>query len=369
MKINFLGEKNSIQRKLFHYFIAAVVVIIIFSLIGFQLLVDNNTLHEIIQIIDNEVKIEQAQSIIKRGVFILLLNTVVVSAVVMLITKKTVLDPLKTITEATKKVAKGDFDIELETKRKDEVGELTNNFNLMVKDLDNIEELQKDFMDNVSHEIKTPISSIQGFAKMLERDDLTKEKRKEYSQIIIEESSRLLNLSNNMLKLSKLEHQNKILNKTQINISEQIRKVIVLLEKKWSEKNITFNVDMEEKYFEGDEELMFQVWTNLIDNSIKFSNPNSDIDISLKEDTNWLLVEIKDYGKGMKEEEIKKVFNKFYQIDKSHSSEGFGLGLPITKRIIELSDGQLEIKSKENKGTTIIVKLPIYKSNNKIIVK
>lgn len=369
METKFFGEKKSIQRKLFEYFIIVVIIIIVFSILGFDLLVDNETLHEIMQIIDNEVKIEEAEGIIRRAIFILLLNIVVMSIVVMVITKKTVLSPLKTITEATKQVAKGNFDIELETKREDEVGELTNNFNSMVKELNNIEDLQKDFIDNVSHEIKTPISSIQGFAKMLAQSDLSEEKRKEYSNIIIEESGRLLNLSNNMLKLSKLQHQNKILNKENVNISEQIRKVIVLLEKKWSEKNITFNVDLEEKYFEGDEELLFQMWTNLIDNSIKYSDPNSNIDINIKEENNEIAVEIKDYGKGMKEEEIKKIFNRFYQIDKSHSGDGFGLGLPIAKRIIELSEGKLEIKSKEGEGTSMIVKLPVQKTNNKIVVK
>ena len=246
---------------------------------------------------------------------------------------------------------------------------LVDNFNKMVKDLGSIECLQKEFIDNVSHEIKTPISSIQGFAELLKDDNLTKEEREEYTNIIIEESNRLLNLSTNMLKLSKLQNQNKIVKKDQVDIAEQIRKAITLLEPKWSKKEITFNVSLQEKYFFGDEELIFQVWVNLIENAIKYSNENSKIDVTMSSNAKDIRVQIRDYGRGMNKENTKKIFSRFYQIDKSHSQEGNGLGLAIVKRIIELSNGKIEVDSEENVGTIITVILPVEKETNKILIK
>ncbi len=268
-----------------------------------------------------------------------------------------------------KRLLLGDYDIELETKREDEIGELTHNFNKMTKGLKSTENLQKEFINNVSHEIKTPISSIEGFAKLLKDKNLSDEEREEYSNIIVEESERLASLTGKMLKLAKLHNQDRIINKQEILVAEQIRKVISLLEPKWSEKNIKINVSLEENVFLGDEELIFQVWINLLENAIKFSKTNGEIDIKLFQENNQITVIIKDYGIGMKEDEIEKVFERFYQIDKSHSEEGSGLGLAIVKRIIELSEGKIEIKSKENKGTTITVKLPISsEKNNKIVI-
>lgn len=280
------------------------------------------------------------------------------------------LQPMKQINEATKKVTAGDYDIELETKREDEIGELTQNFNKMTKGLQSIENLQKEFINNVSHEIKTPISSIQGFAKLLKDKNLSDEEREEYSNIIIEESERLTNLTGKMLKLAKLHNQDRIINKQEILIEEQLRKAISLLDPKWTEKGIKINVSFEENIFLGDEELIFQVWINLLENAIKFSKPNGKIDVKVSHQNNDIIVTIKDYGVGMQEDEIEKAFERFYQIDKSHSEEGSGLGLAIVKRIIELSDGKIEIESKENKGTTVIVKLPKpSEKNNKIIIE
>ena len=198
---------------------------------------------------------------------------------------------------------------------------------------------------------------------------MTREEREEYTNIIIEESNRLLNLSTNMLKLSKLQNQNKIVKKDQVDIAEQIRKAITLLEPKWSKKEITFNVSLQEKYFFGDEELIFQVWVNLIENAIKYSNENSKIDVTMSSNDKDIRVQIRDYGRGMNKENTKRIFSRFYQIDKSHSQEGNGLGLAIVKRIIELSNGKIEVDSEENVGTIITVILPVEKETNKILIK
>ena len=367
------GKKKSIQRSLTKDVCIAIIVVLILSIIGFYLFVNRETAERLIKInIENSEEIIDVLQIIQRCIIVLFCNTIIISFVFMKIASKKMLKPIEKLTEATKKVASGNFDVKLETTRQDEIAELTNNFNEMVKDLGSIEYLQKEFIDNVSHEIKTPISSIQGFAELLEDETLTQEERKEYSQIIKEETNRLLNISTNMLKLSKLQNQNKITQKEQIDVAEQIRKAISLLEPKWSEKEITFNVSMEEKYFYGDEDLIFQIWVNLIDNAIKFSKQKGKIDITLKEkkNENVLEVKIKDYGIGMDEEEKEKIFKRFYQIDKSHSEKGSGLGLAIVKRIVELSKGTIDVKSKKDAGTTMIVKLPIEKKDkDNILIK
>ena len=363
------GKKKSIQRTLIIDLIIAIVVVFVASTMGFYLLINNQTVEKLVQIeVTSNEDIIEILTIIRRAILLLLLNTIVISVIAMRITTKKMLQPIQKLKDATKKVASGNFNIKLETEREDEVGELTSNFNDMVKDLSSIESLQKEFIDNVSHEIKTPITSIQGFAELLESDDISKEEKKEYIGIIKEESNRLLNLTTNMLKLSKLQNQNRINNKEQIDITEQIRKALALLEPKWKEKEITFNISMEGKYFYGDEDLIFQVWINVIENAIKFSNKKGVIDINLIEKENWIEIKIKDYGIGMDENERKKIFTRFYQIDKSHSAKGSGLGLAIVKRIVELSNGKIDIKSEKNIGTEVIINLPIEKDKDKVLI-
>ena len=365
------GKRNSMQRSLMRSFIIALVLVAILTIIEFSVLVVPTMQDKLIEInIHDKEQIDSLIYITRKICGFAILNIVIISAVLVRINLKNIFRPIEQINEATKKVALGEYDIELETKREDEIGELTNNFNKMTRGLKSTENLQKEFINNVSHEIKTPVSSIEGFAKFLKDKNLTDEEREEYANIIIEEAKRLENLTGKILKLSKLNNQEIITNKQEIEVAEQIRKAISLLEPKWSKKDIKINVSLEEKIFLGDEDLIFQVWVNIIDNAIKFSNEGESIDIKVYEKDENINVEIKDHGIGMKEEELEKVYDRFYQIDRSHSREGSGLGLAIVKRIVELSEGKIEIKSKENKGTTVIVKLPVTsEKNNKIIIK
>lgn len=365
------GKRNSMQRSLMRSFIIALVLVAILTVIEFSVFVVPTMQDKLIEInIHDKEQIDSLIYITRKICGFVILNIVIISAVLVRINLKNIFRPIEQINEATKKVALGEYDIELETKREDEIGELTNNFNKMTHGLKSTENLQKEFINNVSHEIKTPVSSIEGFAKFLKDKNLTDEEREEYANIIIEEAKRLENLTGKILKLSKLNNQEIITNKQEIEVAEQIRKAISLLEPKWSKKDIKINVSLEEKTFLGDEDLIFQVWVNIIDNAIKFSNEGESIDIKVYEKDSNINVEIKDHGIGMKEEELEKVYDRFYQIDRSHSKEGSGLGLAIVKRIVELSEGKIEIKSKENKGTTVIVKLPVTsEKNNKIIIK
>ena len=354
------GKKNSIQRDLVIRFIISLILVIGISIAIFYLGINNSINDKLIDIhISSREQIEELLDIVRRSMFITIASVIVISVIMIQFATKKMLQPLRQLNEATKKVASGDFSVKLETKRQDEVAELTDNFNEMVKELKSIECLQEEFVNNVSHEIKTPISSIQGFAKLLEEDDLSKEERKEYSAIIKEEADRLLYLSTNMLKLAKLENQERLENTEEICVAEQIRRTISVLEPKWKEKNIKFNVSLKEDKIFGERDLLFQVWMNIIENSIKYSKQNGQIDIKMKTEENKIITEIKDNGQGISKEECEKIFDRFYQIDKTHSGKGAGLGLAIVKRIIELSNGSINVKSELNKGTIFTITLPI----------
>lgn len=270
------------------------------------------------------------------------------------------LKPLNELIDATREVSKGNFDVKAkELKHKFGVGELIRSFNIMTKELSSIEMFRKDFISNVSHEFKTPIASIRGFAKLLQNNNLAKAQREEYTNIIIAETSRLSHLSTNILRISKLDHQKIIERKTAFSLDEQIRRSILLLEYLWDKKDIAFNIHLEEISYIGDEELLQQIWVNLISNAINFSPARGTIDIELIQKDNNITCRIRDYGIGMTDEIKDRIFEKFYQGDKSHAQEGTGLGLPLVKRILELYDGKIHVESKPNEGTTFTVELPI----------
>lgn len=354
------GKRNSIQRKIITTATIYILIVIVITSLFFYLFIHKTVNMELVEIkIEHKEQAEELLGMSGKSIRLVIISILVATiGLIAYVTRKT-LNPVVKITEATKKVASGDFTIQLKTDRNDELGELTHNFNKMVRELNSIECLQKDFINNVSHEIKTPISSIQGFAKLLEADDLSPEERKEYSGIIKEEADRLLYLSTNMLRLAKLENQERLTKTEEVCVAEQIRRTISVLEPKAKEKNISFNVNLIEDKIHGEKELLFQVWMNIIENSIKYSNSNSKIDIKMQKEKNSLIVEIKDKGQGMTSEECNKIFDRFYQTDKTHSQKGVGLGLAIVKRIIELSKGKIEVESKINKGTKFIVTLPI----------
>ena len=227
----------------------------------------------------------------------------------------------------------------------------------MVSELDSVEILRDDFVNNFSHEFKTPIVSIKGFAEELKRNDLTEEERIKYLDIIIEESNRLAELSTNILNLSKIEKQTILTDKVKVNIGEQMRKVILVEMKKIEHKNIELNLEIDDVNAIVNEGLMEQVWINIIENAIKYSNQNGILDISVKNNGEEIIVKIKDNGIGIEEEELEHIFNKFYKIDKSASSPGNGIGLELAKKIVDLHEGKIEVKSKINEGTEFTIEL------------
>jgi signal transduction histidine kinase len=281
---------------------------------------------------------------------------IILGTVIIFLATITVVRPIKLISEASKKVAGGDFSIQLPIKGNTEVSELTRNFNLMVKELSANEYLHKEFVSNVSHEFKTPITSLKGYAKLLKCEDLPDDKRQEYADIIISESERLSNLSSKLLKLSELENEIIRNKREQFSLDEQIRDAILLLQNEWEKKNLELDVDMEEVTFKGYKELMALVWINLISNAIKYSGQGDLLKITLRQ-TDKITIEIRDSGIGMTKEDAGKIFRRFYKADKSRNSTGTGLGLSIVKKIIELHDGTIYVDSEPGKGSKFVVEL------------
>ncbi|MEG0774250.1 HAMP domain-containing sensor histidine kinase [Clostridium sp.] len=274
--------------------------------------------------------------------------------IILAVTK--VVKPIKELSRASKAVADGNFNVEVKVRGKDEVADLSRNFNLMVKELSTNEYLHKDFVSNVSHEFKTPITSLMGYAKLLKKEDLTSEERAEYADIIIYESQRLSKLSSSLLRLSQLENEVIRQNKNEFSLSEQIRDSILLLQNDWEKKNLELDLNLEEVDFIGDKELMYQVWVNLISNAIKYSKDNGYLKVNVKK-TDKITVEIIDNGIGMSKDEQVKIFLRFYKADKSRNNEGTGLGLSITKKIVELHHGTIQVESEVDKGSKFTVTL------------
>lgn len=269
------------------------------------------------------------------------------------------LKPLNELIAATREVTKGNFNVKVkELNENYEVDELIKSFNIMTNELSSTEMFRKDFINNFSHEFRTPIVSIRGFAKQLQKASLTEEKRHEYTDIIIRESERLANMSSNILLLTKLENQEIVTDKKLYSLDEQLRNCILLLQMQWEKKDINFNIDLDSVEYYSDEEMLSHVWLNLLGNAIKFSHQSGEITVSCYNEDNYVKVIISDKGIGMNDETTYRVFEKFYQGDLAHASEGNGLGLSLVKRIADLCGGKISVESRLGKGTDIIVKLP-----------
>ena len=273
--------------------------------------------------------------------FAFCIASILIGTVIAIVFSKKPLKPFHQIMEATDKIANGDYTVRLNLKGPEEIQRLGNKFNHMAEELSSVEMLRTDFVSNFSHEFKTPIVSIRGFAKALKWDDLTPEERDEYLDIIISESERLSALSLNVLYLSKIENQTILADKKSYNLSEQIRLAVALLDQKFSEKQLEIIFDAEEYFVTANEEMMKQVWINLLDNAVKFSPVGSKIEIRIKQTGGSLSVKISDQGGGMSPETKEHIFDKFYQGDLSHSTSGNGLGLTIVKKIIDLHNGNI----------------------------
>ncbi len=286
------------------------------------------------------------------------IGCIVIGTIITAFVGRTILKPLHEISRATSEVARGNFKVRVRVPDDIEYGMLANNFNKMAVQLSEIETLRGDFISSVSHEFKTPLASIQGFAKLLQDENISEEDRKEYTQVIIDETSRLTKLSTNILKLTKLENQKTIGKKSKFLLDEQIRKIIVMLEPEWSRKNIELDVDLEEITYIGNEELMAQIWQNIINNAIKFTGEGGNIGVKLYRSEQCIVVKISDDGPCIPDEKRTKIFEKFYQGDHSRSTDGNGLGLALVQRVVELCNGSVWVENTAPTGVCFTVQLP-----------
>ena len=255
---------------------------------------------------------------------------------------------------ALQKVAEGDFSVRIEDSPAFANLNIANNFNYMVSQLDSVETLRENFVSDFSHEFKTPISSISGFAKLLKDPTLTAEQRNEYLDVIIDESNRLVGLAESVLLLNRLDSTEEIV-KEQYLLDEQLRQCVLMFAQQCEEKGIELNVDLEQITINSNYKLLSQVVVNLMSNAVKFTPGGGKIDVALKSMGLNAVITVADSGCGMDEETKSNIFNKFFQGDKSHTTQGNGLGLCIVKRIVELLGGQIFVESKLGVGSTFTV--------------
>lgn len=274
--------------------------------------------------------------------------------------------PIIKLRDGFRQVTEGNFQVAIKRNTNyrggyqytNELDELTENFNRMVKELNNMDYMRKDFMSNVSHEVKTPVAAITGFTEILLDGGLSEEEQKEYLGLVNEQSIRLSNLCENMLRLSRLDNQEIVPQGDVVQLDEQIRKTVIILSEKWQENEMEFHLNLEENHVKSNADLLFQVWMNLIDNAIKYSDSGKRIWIKESSNANEIIVEIEDEGIGIDSDKKGKIFDKFYQCDESHKKKGNGLGLSIVKRIVTMLSGSIQCESEWGKGTKFIVRIP-----------
>lgn len=266
---------------------------------------------------------------------------------------------IKTLSEAIQKVAGGDYSERILIQRKEQMTPIYENFNKMCAELESVKILRNDFINSYSHEFKTPIASINGFASLLLEKNLSEEERHQYLEIIVEESARLSKLASNTILLSKLSSQQIATDTERYDLSEQIRQCSIILSKEWLDKKIEFSGDFSNVMFIGSKELMQHLWLNIIGNAVKFTPVGGEISIKVMPKPDSVTVEISDTGEGMDNETLKHLFDPYYQGDTSHSGKGLGLGLSICKRVTELCGGTINAESELGTGSRFIVNLPL----------
>ena len=272
---------------------------------------------------------------------------------------KMLIDPIAKLRSAMREVADGDFKVEAKCEsRIQDVQDIYDSFNSMVRELSTTETLQTDFISDVSHEFKTPINAIEGYASLLEGEPSPEEQRA-YVEKILFNTRRLSALTGNILLLSKLSNQSILPQKTQFRLDEQIRQAIVALEQMWSEKELGFEVELAETPFFGYESLLPHVWTNLIGNAVKFSPKGGEIRIKMMRTEGAVVFTIEDDGPGIVPGDEEHIFTKFYQSESSHGMEGNGLGLALVRQIVEMSGGSVDVQNLEVGGCRFTVRLPL----------
>lgn len=310
---------------------------------------------------------------ISSVVFVVIAGSLIIAALICLLVNRTFVNPLRRMTAAMKELARGNFDFRIaNTERLSvrEVDEFVKSFNTAAQELGSTEMMRASFISDFSHEFRTPINALHGFAQLLrDSDDLTRDEQREYLDIIVEESERLAGLSERILSLSKMEALAILPDVGHVDVAETIRRAVALEEHRATEHGIEITLALDPCTCNGNADYLVQLWTNLLNNAVKFSEPGGHIDVALyggragEEGRNSaadeLVCWISDEGCGMDAETREHLFDRFYQGDTSHAGEGSGLGLALCRRIVELHGGSISVESSPGKGSTFEVRLPL----------
>lgn len=303
------------------------------------------------------------KSAIANSAILILGCVFLTGSIVFLVIADIIVKPLTRLTNAIKELSNGNYNVRVDNVGQDEISKLNQGFNQMARQLAKQDETRQKFISDISHEFQTPLTSIQGFANILKEEDLPKEQRVKYANIILYNSKRLSSLAKNMLQLTLLDREEIELELTNYSLVEQMNRVISTQENQAMEKNIEIIFEMPKKeiFIEGDEQRLEQVWTNIISNAIKYTNEGGLITITMKKISKDIEISIEDTGIGMSKEVVSHIFERFYREDKARNVEGNGLGLAIVKSIVDLHHGKIDILSQVDVGTNFIVRLPIEK--------
>ncbi len=270
--------------------------------------------------------------------------------------------PLQEIKSALEKVQHGDFDIHLSRhfgSQFSQFNPIIDDVNLMAKELNSMEMLRSDLIANISHEVKTPLSSILNYGTLLQQKDLSEEKRLEYAKAITEQTRRLSSLVSGILRLNRLENQNIYPNRQEYDLSEQLIECLLSFEDSWEQKSITIVNEIDDDVkVNADPELLGLIWNNLFSNAVKYCNEGGTIRVRLKEQDDQVTVTVQDDGIGMTQETVNHIFDKFYQGDTSHASEGNGLGMSMVREILNIVGGDIAISSTLGEGSQFVVTVP-----------
>ncbi len=283
--------------------------------------------------------------------------SIVIGLFLSFLTGKMFLSPMNRMLDGMHELANGNYNTRLDFGENTTMSVVADNFNSLARELQNTEILRSDFINNFSHEFKTPIASIKGLISLLKSGKVSPEKEKEYLRIIEEETDRLSTMTTNVLTLTKIEKQGILAEKTQINISEQIRSSVLLLERAWKAKRLSLSMDFDEFTVSASEDLLKQVWINLLDNAVKFADKDSELSVSIVKNDLALAVSIANQGPPIPAEEAEKIFHKFYQTENGHARGGNGIGLSIVRSIVELHGGTVGARSADGR-TVFTVTLP-----------
>lgn len=302
------------------------------------------------------------KTIFTKSVILILGCVFFIGSVVFLVVAEIIVRPITRLTNATKELSNGNYSVRVDTVGEDEISKLNQSFNRMAIQFAKQDETRQKFISDISHEFQTPLTSIQGFANILKEEDLPKEQREKYANIILYNSKRLSTLTKNMLQLTLLDRDEIELEFTHYSLVDQLKRIVSTQESMAANKDIEIKFEIPKKdiVIYGDEQRMEQVWINIISNAIKYTNEHGLITIMIKKGKE-IEVEIEDTGIGMSKEVISHIFERFYREDKARNVEGNGLGLSIVKRIVDLHNGKIEVESTVDVGTIFRVKLPLEK--------